>query len=336
LSDIFSTGDDLDEWTSEALRGEPVEPTPVEADTVAEVESDEAPAEQADTAAEERPRNADGTFAAKATQEETPAETEARLFAGKYKTPDELEAAYSELQSLTGRQGQEIGEMRRLIEQVQAQTQPQPQPVQAESLQERLYENPHEIIPMIQNAHAAALRGDASAGQVRNIALATLRDVNAVAAEEVSQWVAQSTFQAQQQQQTQAQSQLDGAWQQAAEEFAASAPDFNNLAPQIAELAGRPENADLLKLLEVGGPQARISVLRVLYNEARGQATDTLNNLSQEIAATHAADEQRAAQAAHVVSAAATKPAPAAPSRADEIAASWEAIEAPHRDGWQL
>ena len=53
------------------------------------------------------------TPAPEAVEEQTPAEEAVeKLFAGKYKSPEELEAAYLEAQSALGRQGQEVGELR--------------------------------------------------------------------------------------------------------------------------------------------------------------------------------------------------------------------------------
>jgi hypothetical protein len=81
---------------------------------------EETPAEETP----ERPRDEQGRFApveeteepAEATpEEETPAE---QLLAGKYKTPEELERAYTELQSLQGRHSQELGELRKAFDEL--------------------------------------------------------------------------------------------------------------------------------------------------------------------------------------------------------------------------
>jgi len=48
----------------------------------------------------------------KETAVETPAQAEARLFAGKYKSPEELETAYTELQKMEGKRSGELGELR--------------------------------------------------------------------------------------------------------------------------------------------------------------------------------------------------------------------------------
>lgn len=347
MAELFETDDDLGFWENMGQEPGPEAAAPETGTTVVEAVADVAPADPADNAEEattapERPRNADGTFAKAEPDgtQEAVEEAQERLLAGNFKSAEDLERGYVELRQRFNERDAEVSELRQLreqFEQLREQMRPQPQQAPAvEQIQEQLYENPHAIIPTIQQAHQAALAGDPNAATVRDAALATLRELNGVEAERYSRWVATTEWQAAQQQTVQQQTQLDGAWQQAAAEFAQSAPDFNQFAPQIADLAGRPENADLLKLLEVGGPQARISVLRVLYNEARGQATDNLRQASQEIQRTQAQDAERAAQDAAVVTTTTAKPPPAPQTAADRIGAEWEQIESSLSDGWNI
>jgi len=60
---------------------------------------------------EETPPSEEGT------DDATPAEPE-RVYAGKYKSPEELERAYEEMQSLQGRQSSELGELRQFRDQL--------------------------------------------------------------------------------------------------------------------------------------------------------------------------------------------------------------------------
>jgi hypothetical protein len=313
------------------------------------------PAPLADTAVEETPvaetdaepeaekptreRGPDGKFIAK--QPDEPEEIDEPLFAGKYKSAQDLEAAYTELQSRLGTQGQELGEMRRLmderLEQIQTQTRPQTPVPTAEALQEHLYDNTHEIIPTIQNAHAAALRGDQNAEFIRDTALATLRELSGVEAERQSRWIVTTQIQAQQQQAATAASQNDVAWNQAAKEFAESHPDINQFAPQMMELAQQSEWA--LRTLESGDPKARVGVLDYLYTKARGQTSDTLTTASKTIAREQALAADEAIREASVASASTAVPArELTPKEKDEMEtfAIWDAEDEKYSRGWNI
>lgn len=79
--------------------------------------------------------------------EETEQQRQERLLAGKYRSPEELERAYQELQQLQGRQSEELSRLRTLVyNQLQQQTAP---PVQASQetvdfgqLSEKIFEDP--------------------------------------------------------------------------------------------------------------------------------------------------------------------------------------------------
>lgn len=82
-------------------------------------ESAAAPTEEVDTAAEgttDRPRDEHGRFTSQ--QQETEQQEQERLYAGKYKTVEEMEAAYAHLNQMTGRQSAELGELRSLVESI--------------------------------------------------------------------------------------------------------------------------------------------------------------------------------------------------------------------------
>src|SRR4051812_18493311 len=81
-----------------------------------------------------RERDENGRFVAATAEEtpaETPAETEQRLLAGKYKSPEDLERAYQEAERRLGEQGNELGQYRAYLEQMQAAQQQQAQQAQA-------------------------------------------------------------------------------------------------------------------------------------------------------------------------------------------------------------
>lgn len=113
--------------------------------------------------------------------EETPVEPvvseppKEELILGKFKSADEVVKAYQEAQSLIGRQGQEMSELRRMVESIQAQQQKEPEPTPVdenawkEEWNEEFYENPLEAIqklleraitPRIQPLEARATAAD--------------------------------------------------------------------------------------------------------------------------------------------------------------------------------
>lgn len=285
----------------------------------------EAPAVAADTAepqeetAEQRAdreRDERGRFVStKPPEGETPEEAVERLYAGKYRTPEELEAAHQELQSVLGRQGQELGDLRSLIEE---RTRPPQQPAPAaDSLQEQLYENPHQIIPVLQQAHQAALSGDANAATVRDVALATLRELNGAEAEKYSRWVVQTELAAQQQQVSLAETQRQTTWNQAAEAFAQTHPDINQLAPQMAELVERSPH--IVGLLQSQDPSVRLEVLDYLYTKAKAAAGDTLSTVRETVTAQTVEETDRAIADAAVASATTTNPQDPNPTAEQQI-----------------
>lgn len=349
MSDFFGQDDDLTYWESMGQTDgtQPQEAAPAEASADTAVTEDvvqEAPTDTVETAAEEtqeqqqqRLRDEKGRFAK--AQEETPAEAvdpELEAFLAKYggDAQKALRGA-AEQAKLMGRQAQELGEYRAYIEQIQAQQaqaqQPQQQYVAPDALAEWAQSLPPTSLPMV--VQQAYQQGNQAAADA---ALAELGEYDRTAARQLDRWMIQQDFLRTQQQAQQVQTQTQSEWDRAAEQFAQQVPDLTKFAPQMMELAGLPENADILRLIESGSPTARITALRLLYNEARGRETATLNSSAMEIVQQQRDDADAAAAAAQVVSAATTKPMPAGKSAADRIGDEWTAIEQPLKDGWNI
>lgn len=124
------------------------EPAPEETPSTEEPEPQQAPPEAAaeatpsEEAPKERPRDEKGRFVT-----ETAEEKEARLLAGKYRTVEDLERAYTEAQTLIGQQGSELAGWRQTAQQGTQQDQPLPLNEQTVGAFDQLVE---------QNPHAAA------------------------------------------------------------------------------------------------------------------------------------------------------------------------------------
>jgi hypothetical protein len=96
-------------------------------ETTQEEVTTEASAEES-TTPDERPRDEQGRFIAQQPTEAAPEESGESLIAGKFKSVEELAAAYQELESFKGRQGSELGELRREIQELrESQQTPQQQ-----------------------------------------------------------------------------------------------------------------------------------------------------------------------------------------------------------------
>lgn len=78
--------------------------------------TDEAPSEE--ETAEEPTEEETPEAPEEAPEGETAEEKAERLYAGKFSSPEELERAYAELQSMEGRRSQELGELRKTVEQL--------------------------------------------------------------------------------------------------------------------------------------------------------------------------------------------------------------------------
>ncbi len=258
-----------------------------------------------------RARDASGRFVAtaaddEAAQEQPPAEQE-RLYAGKYRSVEELEQAVLHQQQLTGRQSSEVGELRAELEALR-QTQQQYAPRQ--DLSSLIDDNP---------AQAADIAWRAGDEPSLRLALQAWDELSPGAA---SVWVENKQLghrlqeierTTQQQQQSWQQQQQLAVATQAYEQVASRYGDFEQLAPAMSQVAG--ELASLAgqsvvsQLLESGNPDAVGRALEMLYREAKARSV-TPEAAGQEIARQHVQDTLRAKQEAIVASAGGGGPEP--------------------------
>lgn len=192
-----------------------------------------------------------------------------QLWAGKYKTAEDLEKAYSELQSKLGEQGSELGqEVQRLRDELgqirQQQAAPSPQPTAAfdeDTYEDLLDENPQQALAYAQQA------GDSYRAAA---ALKAWFDVDAYSATEWRLAQERQVQAAQFQQQTARYEQEVGN-QQLTRAFAsvkAQHQDFDALEAKMSEVANlRP---DLIERLAQPGEQNKEQVIESLYYIARG------------------------------------------------------------------
>jgi hypothetical protein len=101
--------------------------------------SDEATTTE-ETPAEPEAENVEQEVASEETTEEQPRDDKGR-FTSKFKSWEEAEKAAEEAQKVIGRQGSELGELRQMVEQIQARQEPQ----SFGKLQEALEENPQGV-----------------------------------------------------------------------------------------------------------------------------------------------------------------------------------------------
>lgn len=112
---------------------EAVAETQVEAEAAVESEVESAEAESAEAQDEDRPRDEQGRFVAKERPEWLPPQ---------FKTEADFVKSYGELQSVLGRQGQELGELRKLAEQIASEPRAQ---APIGQIQAALDENPEAV-----------------------------------------------------------------------------------------------------------------------------------------------------------------------------------------------
>lgn len=221
------------------------------------------------------------------------------LLAGKYRTPEELAAAYKELESRLGSQGQELGELRKQLE---------------ESFDERFNKFEQTAAQTQLAASAPSMIQDAvDEGRYQDAASYALQSRNdALYMEVMNQWAEQTPYSAYafdaslRHQDTIAsvdariaavseplvQQTTERAIEQAVAEFAADKPDLGAVFPEMMKVA--ESSGQILGLLESNDPQTKVEVLDYLYTKARGRLGDTLAAAQQQ-----AADEtQQAARQA--------------------------------------
>lgn len=301
-------------WLSEedVPEAAPDEGTPV----LDEEAPQEAPEE--DTAPEDdRPRNEKGQFISQREQEE-------RLLAGKYRTPEELEAAYSELASAYGRQGNEMGELRKAVESLQ-ESMPQQQAYQPSYDWDNLIDvNPamaaqaaYESGDQFQLNRAVQAWEDVAPG-----APSLWAQVEAMKAQiaEMQESVPQQIQPLIEQQATQQTQQILG-------EFYRQHPGAEKYSQQMSDrVMSDPLGPRLIQVLENGTPQEKVGVLTYLFNQVRAtdpQQADTLQAQAKDIAVEQARLAEQAKLEAQVVSASNSNAGDPPPQ--DPADAMWEA-----------
>lgn len=320
VSEFFSGSEnDLDEW--ENLGEEPKEPEAAE--TAAEVEQEQQ--------AEERPRDDKGRFVK--TQAEVEAEeAEERLYAGKYRSPEELERAYAEMQQVLGAQGSELGELRQMVEQgFQQVTHQFNQPRVDSGFDDLLDTNPAA-------AAEIALRAQNSA------ALERVRESwNELSPGSYDLWLANKQMEhrlqqmQQQLEQTTAPLHEQRTMQAATQAYFEAANEvgdgFQDTEAAMADvIRARPH---MVAALQSGNRDAAKSVWLDAYSIARGRVSDTLSDAAKTLAREQAAANQRAKEEAALVSSgAALETAPLTLS--DRIGQEWETDESSRASGWNV
>lgn len=335
--DDFALDTDADQIALKNAKAADAAEAPAEVEEPAAVE--EAPVVE-DVATDERLRNPDGTFAAnEPAAEETPAE---KLYAGKYKSADELERAYQELQSHAGRQGSEISELRQAFETRLSQiderlaTPPAP-PVQITA--ELIESNP---------GYASQLAYEQDNGTAFAIAFETWQEMEPFKA---AAWANAKTTEAQiaelsakyEERLDAVQSQLgpvakstDAAvLNSLLTQAEAKTPGLTEfvLSDKVAQVA--QEFPDEAELLLNGTPDQKARSLQKLFLIDGGRNRDTLQATTEQVGRATAIEAEKVREESFVASAT-TASSGVKPSRADEIAASWDEIDKPYNDGWQV
>ncbi len=225
--------------------------------------------------------------------EEPPAEPEPPLLAGKYKTVEELERAYTEAQTAIGRQGNELSELRTLKTEFQALRDQLTQPASqydAGTIQEFLDTNPAQIPAVAQQAlntgdtltYQAAMRAwgehDSVGAMDFHARQVTANAVNELRAEMAP--VRETTER-----------------NQTAQEFAnayqskqAEHPDFDAVMNSVTEqqIAGFPKT--VIQALGSGDQEVKAEVLETLYRWTKAEQAGTLTQAAAETVATQAAE----------------------------------------------
>jgi hypothetical protein len=284
---------------------------------------------------EGRPRNPDGTFAAKASEEQPEAVEEPDPEPAETPDPSALQAQIAALEKrladkddFAGRLSNELGELRKLQEQTLEHAQ-RPQVSDWDSLIE---ENP------AQAAQLALQNGDNYRYQQAREAWNDL----APGAPEVFEQNLRLQRQMQELEQRFQQTTAPIAERQSKEQIAnayvqiqAKYPDFDKFEDAMAEVVEtRPLiKESLTKVLTSGSPEEQVAFLEDLYMLTAGRVTDTLRQAQTEAAQSFAQETLQAKQDAIVVSATSTAAEPAQPKTWWDVA---EADEKRRADGWNI
>jgi uncharacterized coiled-coil protein SlyX len=282
---------------AEAL-GETPEP---DADVEVVVEAPEAVAGTVEEpVAEGRPRNEDGTFKAKEPEDGE------RLYAGQYKTVEELERAVQEKQQFADRLANELGETRRAMEERFTGLEERiatPITPQTPITRELIEENPGAATQLAfqqGNQQALAIAYEAWKYEEPADAASWRADViNAQRMQQMQQQYEQRLAQIEQRVAPAESQALDTEWAHTFRTIEAKYPDLHQYKDEMTEIATEfPQFASDLR----GDPESRGKALESLYLIARGRTADTLRATQGEIAQQTAVEAQRVREDAFVAS----------------------------------
>lgn len=297
------------------------------------VEDAPAPEPEGEVEAEGRKRDEHGRFvAAEEPVEEAPVEqtAEERLFAGKYRSAEDLERAYEELQRNEGRLADEVGQLRQWAEQPQFNQQPQQPQFDRAGFESLVDEDPASAMEYAYGSgDEVALRMAANAWEEVSPGAPKLWAQNKSLEMQVQQLHGNFNQSAALQEQQQIHQDVLRAWAT----FKQSHPEAEELRHKMFELVdGRP---GVLSVLTNNDFESKVQVFEDLYDLARARSSATLATAAQAAARSHVEETQRAKEEAIVVSATASV-SEAKPSTAEQIGQQWDALEAPFRDGWNV
>lgn len=295
-----------------------------------------------DTALEQdgRPRDPDtGQFLSAEEAERRQAEQaeQERLWAGKYRTPEELERAWHEREQLLGRQGNELGELRRQMADL-AEALKRPPAPQLGDIDSLFAENPAKaaeraIAAQDAQAYDRVLREWSEIDPAQAEMYQTMKQV------EYRSWQAQQQIEQLSSEQETARygSAMETAWQR----LQAEIPDLDQLAAAMQEEAveaarvagGEPVYS---KLLQSGDPEQVYYAFRTLALTARSRNGAAQHQHAADLARTAAVESQRAKAEAIVASSTSTAPEAQAPKSYDEQLLETFQQDDARRDGFQV
>jgi hypothetical protein len=304
----------------------------------------ETPTTAAEEPTQETPRDEQGRFTAR--EEETPStpdpedaaaptggesDDELQAYLAKYGgDQDKALRAALEAQKLIGRKQSEIDELKSSLEerfdQFEERLAPAAPNVDLQTIADRLVDRP-DLIPQV--AQAAFQEGNRD---ILKVAMVAWGDHDPYAAEDFRRrW--RERPRAEIYRADTAASEIEDGWNQSAQEFAKTHPDFNVYAAKMNEIA--PEYPHILKILEHGAPKAQLEVLDFLYVKAQRLQGDTAAAQAREAEAATAADTDRAIEEAAVTSGTTTHSEQKL-SPAEVIGQQWEAKRKMYDDGWNV
>lgn len=237
-----------------------------------------------------------------------------------------------EAQKLIGRQGQELGELRALAQEVAARGldgAPQPQ-YDVDEVSMWLADNPTRIPEVAEHAFYSGNE------DIMNAAVAQWKEIDPSTASKFERWTIAQQVRAELSAESQTREQASADWNQAAATFAANHEDLDSVAPQMLTLAKQYPN--IVQILRTGTPEAKTEVLDFLYTKARSQVSGDIAQTARTIAREQANEAAQAIRDATVASGATAIPA-GVTNLAAAIAADWDTAEAPWsqgEDGWNV